>query len=76
MALGVAWGLCMKRLLPGRVELGVLIVLSLLCAAVVAACHHVDLALALVSVPLFITAAVMGMRRSGQWDSRSQELAE
>jgi hypothetical protein len=54
----------MKSLLPDRVELAVLSALALLCALVAGRSSQADLWLAALSVPLFITAAVMGLRRN------------
>jgi hypothetical protein len=44
-------------------------VVALVCAgaAVLSGVH--DLAVALFALPIFIVPAVMGMRRSGQWDA-------
>ena len=54
----------MKHLLPGKVELMIFVSLAVLCTGVVAATPQVDIALALLSVPVFITCAVMGLHRN------------
>ena len=47
----------MKHLLPGKVELMIFLSLAVLCTGIVAATRQVDIALAMLSVPLFITCA-------------------
>lgn len=54
----------MKHLLPDRVELTVLTVMAVVCALVAGSAPQADLWLAVLSVPLFIAAAVMGLRRN------------
>lgn len=66
----------MKRLLPGRVELAVLTALALLCTLIAGLFEQRDAALALAAVPLFITAAVMGLRRNWQESSSSSRRRE
>lgn len=56
----------MKRLIPGRVELGVLVLLSVVCTVVVVLSPKTDIALAGSAMPLFLTACIMGMRRNDQ----------
>ena len=58
--------LVMKHLLPGKVELVILVTLVIISTAVVAAAPKHDLGLAGVSIPVFIFAAVMGLRRNWQ----------
>ena len=53
----------MKRRLPSFEELSILATLSLICTAIVCVMPKADLALAVLAVPLFVTSAVMGMRR-------------
>ena len=60
----------MKRLLPGRAELAVLITMAFICTLVAAFSAKLDIALALMSMPLFLCGALMGMRRNGQLSSR------
>jgi hypothetical protein len=66
----------MKRLLPGRKELAVFAVLAV-AMAVAVSCFQVsqhDLWFAALAAPLFIFAAVLGLRRSPQWQMVPQEL--
>jgi hypothetical protein len=61
----------MKRLLPSRKELAIFAMLAVLLSGVVSlfqVTQH-DLLLAGFAVPLFIFAAVLGLRRSPQWQS-------
>ena len=60
----VAVGADMKNLLPDRVELSVLAAMAVVCASAVQTGPKADLWLAVLSIPLFITAAVMGLRRN------------
>lgn len=53
----------MKRLLPGKTEVAILLALAVVAAGIVALTSVPDLALAAMSIPLFITAALMGLRR-------------
>jgi hypothetical protein len=63
----------MKRLppLPRRSELSVFALVAIACASLAAVFHAHDLAMAIFALPIFIFAAWMGMRRSGQWASIS-----
>jgi hypothetical protein len=54
----------MKNLLPGKNELVIFSVMALLCTAMVAISPKFDLGLAALSIPIFISAAVMGLRRN------------
>ena len=54
----------MKHLLPGKIELFILLTLAIISTAIVAAAPKHDLGLAGASIPLFIFAAVMGLRRN------------
>jgi hypothetical protein len=56
----------MKKVIPGRVELSVLFVLAMICTAVVACCSAVDVAMAGMSVPLFLTGALLGLRKNAK----------
>jgi hypothetical protein len=56
----------MKRYLPGRVELGMFAVLALICAAIVASIESPDAGLSLLSFPVFLFAAIMGLWKSGR----------
>ena len=53
----------MRHLLPRRKELGIFAVIAVLCAAIVLRSGAHDLGLSLLSIPIFISAAMMGMRR-------------
>jgi maltodextrin utilization protein YvdJ len=53
----------MKRLLPSLTEVAVLATFSILCAAIASFSSALDLALAGLSLPIFIVAAVMGLQR-------------
>jgi uncharacterized membrane protein YbaN (DUF454 family) len=58
----------MKRLLPSRTELAIFGCLAVLCTGIVGINKiPQDLMLPLLSIPVFIFAAVMGLRRSPQW---------
>lgn len=63
----------MKRLppLPRRSELSLFALVALGCAALAAIFQAHDLAMAVFALPIFIFAAWMGMRRSGQWGAIS-----
>lgn len=63
----------MRRLLPDRVELAVFAVLALICATIVLQTGIRDLGLSLMSIPVFVVSAIMGMKRSGQWDHIQQK---
>lgn len=58
----------MRTLLPGRTELAIFGALAVVCAVImgVGTIPH-DLMLPLLSMPVFVIAAVMGLRRSPQW---------
>ena len=60
----------MRRLLPGRVELLILVVMALACAAVSSMHLSPDVALSVGAMPLFVAACLMGMRRNGQLGRR------
>ncbi len=67
----------MKRLLPSRMELAVFSVLAVVFATIVSlgqAAQH-DLWLAGLAAPLFIFAAVLGLRRSPQWQVSAEQVA-
>lgn len=50
--------------------------MALVCALVVGSGSQADLRLAVLSVPLFITAAVMGLRRNWRLSDASEAVAE
>lgn len=62
----------MKRLLPGRVELSVLLALALVATLAASLMSRADVALFLVSMPLFFVATLMGLRRNGQLSARRE----
>lgn len=59
----------MRRLLPTGIELAIFATLALICAAVVGLLHQqkADLGFAAFAGPIFLFAAVMGLRRSPTW---------
>jgi hypothetical protein len=62
----------MKRLLPSRTELAFFAALAIVVAGVIEgliadAALPRDLMMAGLALPVFVTAAVMGLRRSPQW---------
>ena len=64
----------MKRLLPSRTELAFFAALAILAAGVIEGLIEGgtlprDLMMAGLALPVFVTAAVMGLRRSPQWAS-------
>lgn len=66
----------MKRLLPGRVELALLVLLATLSTLAAILIGTPDKALFFVTIPLFIAATLMGMRRNGQLSNRRTTSAE
>jgi hypothetical protein len=64
----------MKRLLPGLEEFAILLTLSVLFAAISWTMSKPDLALSVLSIPLFITSAIMGMRRCPRYASVTQTV--
>ena len=62
----------MKRLIPSVAELAIFAALATFCAAAASLARTNDLALALFALPIFVVAAWMGMRRSGQWAAIAQ----
>ena len=72
----------MKRLLPSRTELAFFAALAIVAAGVIESLinnagngHQRDLMLAGLALPVFVTAAVMGLRRSPQW-ARVEEVVQ
>jgi hypothetical protein len=53
----------MKNRFPRRQELVVLIAISLLCTVIVGVSGKYDVGLAVLGVPVFLVAALMGFRR-------------
>ena len=60
----------MKRLLPGRVELLILVCMAVAFAALSSMHLSPDVALSVGAMPLFVAACLMGMRRNGQLSRR------
>ena len=65
----------MRRLLPSRFELAIFATLAVLCAAFVHAFAPgtSDLRFAGLAFPIFLLAAVMGLRKSPQWANDSDD---
>jgi hypothetical protein len=59
----------MRQNLPGRTDLAIFGVLALVCAAIVSNTSSYDVGLSLLSIPLFICAALLGMFRCGHLKS-------
>ena len=68
----------MRRLLPSRVEIAIFAVLALIAAAVVGQFHAsaTDLGFAGFAGPIFLFAAVLGLRRSPAWMADDADNAE
>ncbi|HEY1684946.1 MAG TPA: hypothetical protein VGG19_09295 [Tepidisphaeraceae bacterium] len=54
----------MKHLLPGKIELAILLTLAVISTLVVALAPKHDVGLAAAAIPVFIFAAVMGLKRN------------
>jgi hypothetical protein len=72
----------MRRLLPSRIELAIFAALAIILAMVVAQFQpgsH-DIGAAALVAPVFVVAAIMGLRRSPQWaeptDAESESIDE
>ena len=59
----------MKNRMPRRQELIVLAAISIICAAILGISGRYDVGLAVLGAPLFLVAALMGLRRSGEAES-------
>ena len=59
----------MRRLLPSPVEIAIFATLAVVCAGVVMTIQPArsDLGFAFLAAPIFLFAAVMGLRRSPTW---------
>ena len=71
----------MKRLLPSRTELAFFAALAIVAAGVIESLIaggtiQRDLMMAGLALPVFVTAAVMGLRRSPQWAPVEEEADE
>ncbi len=56
----------MKNLIPGRVELMILLAAAVTCTVVVAVSPIFDLTMAGVAVPLFFLSGLLGLRRNAR----------
>lgn len=56
----------MMKLMPGKVELAVLLVAAVTCTVVVAVSPVFDLTMAGVAVPLFLVGGLLGLRRNAR----------
>ena len=64
-----------KDLLPGKTELVIFLAVAAICAALVNLAPKLDLAMAALSVPIFIAAGLMGLRRNWQMaEVRREEI--
>jgi hypothetical protein len=63
----------MLKHFPGRVELAVFAVLALLCAAIVHSVGAKEAGLSLLSFPVFIFSAMLGLWKSGRLSASSDE---
>jgi hypothetical protein len=71
----------MKHLMPGRVELAILLTAAVTCTLVVALSPVFDLTMAGVAVPLFLVSGLLGLRRNAKLaairaTTRRAEIAE
>jgi hypothetical protein len=60
----------MKRLLPSRKELAILVTMALGCTLVASATLSQDVALSVGAMPLFVGSCLLGMKRNGQLTRR------
>jgi hypothetical protein len=60
----------MRRLIPRRNELLILVVMAVACAVMASVMLKDDMAVSFGTVPLFIGACLLGMRRNGQLSRR------
>lgn len=71
----------MKHLMPGRIELAILLTAAVTCTLVVAFSPVFDLTMAGVAVPLFLMSGLLGLRRNAKLaairaTTRRAEMAE
>ena len=58
----------MRSLLPSRTELAIFGTIAVLCTGIIGAdAIPTDLMFPLLAMPVFVIAAIMGLRRSPQW---------
>jgi hypothetical protein len=62
----------MLKFLPNRIEVVIFAAAAVLCAAIVINIGIPDVGLSLLSIPVFISAALLGMFRSGHLTRKSQ----
>jgi hypothetical protein len=60
----------MRRFIPRRTELMILITMALSCALMASQTLKEDLALSVGAMPLFVVSCLLGMRRNGQLSRR------
>jgi hypothetical protein len=56
----------MKRYLPGRVELFIFATLAVVCAVIAFSANARDEAMSVLTFPIFVFSAVMGLWKSGR----------
>jgi hypothetical protein len=68
----------LKQILPTGTELAILGTMAFLCAGMVDQQLAIpkDLMLSLMALPLFVVAAVMGLRRSPMWAEEPAQVTE
>ena len=62
--------------MPNRLEFGIFALMALACAAVVTLFPRHDYAMMFAAMPVFLVAAVMGLRRSDQLKLRKADAVE
>jgi hypothetical protein len=62
--------------MPSRLEFGIFALMALACAAVVALFPRNDYAMMFAAMPVFLVAAIMGLRRSEQLKLRKADAIE
>lgn len=63
------FGWAMKRFIPARAELIFFVVLAVVCGGIVKLSPSHDYALAVLAMPVFLIASLMGLRRSGAFSA-------
>jgi uncharacterized membrane protein YoaK (UPF0700 family) len=64
----------MRRYLPGRFELLMFAILALICGAIVSRISSLDAGLSILTFPIFLFAAILGLLKSDRF--RSADLDE
>ena len=62
--------------IPGRLELAIFALMAVTCAAVVSLFPKHDYAMMFAAMPVFLVAAIMGLRRNEQLNLRKAEAVE